>query len=287
MTKNNLDDFAVFILTHGRPDNVITYKTIRNRGYTGPIIVVIDNEDKTRNKYVENFGDEVMIFNKAKAAQTFDEADNFDDRRAIVYARNASFQLANELGIKYFIQLDDDYTSFGFRFDSQLVYNWKSITDLDTVFLHLLNFYIDSGLTSIAIAQGGDFIGGGECNFATSVQTKRKAMNSFICSTDRPFKFIGRINEDVNTYTRLASTGATFLTVNQVSLGQVTTQTNTGGMTELYLDSGTYVKSFYSIIFHPSSIVIREMSSKHSRLHHQIKWDQTVPKIISEAHRKG
>ena len=29
--------------------------------------------------------------------------------RAIVYARNACFDLAKDLGITYFIQLDDDY----------------------------------------------------------------------------------------------------------------------------------------------------------------------------------
>lgn len=39
-------DFVVFILTHGRADSVITDKTLRKCGYTGPIVYVIDNEDK-------------------------------------------------------------------------------------------------------------------------------------------------------------------------------------------------------------------------------------------------
>ena len=29
--------FAVFILTHGSADNVVTYKTLRSDGYTGKI----------------------------------------------------------------------------------------------------------------------------------------------------------------------------------------------------------------------------------------------------------
>ena len=41
-------DFAVFILTHGRPDNVITYNTLKKAGYTGDIYIVIDNEDKLK-----------------------------------------------------------------------------------------------------------------------------------------------------------------------------------------------------------------------------------------------
>ena len=35
------DDFAAFILTHGRADNVITYNTLRKQGYTGKIILLI------------------------------------------------------------------------------------------------------------------------------------------------------------------------------------------------------------------------------------------------------
>lgn len=43
MMKNNC--FVALILTHGRPDNVHTVKTLRKCGYTGDIIIVLDNED--------------------------------------------------------------------------------------------------------------------------------------------------------------------------------------------------------------------------------------------------
>ena len=39
--------FAIFILTHGRPHDVVTFQTLRDCGYTGKIVIVIDNEDKT------------------------------------------------------------------------------------------------------------------------------------------------------------------------------------------------------------------------------------------------
>lgn len=44
-------DFVAFILTHGRADSVITDKTLRKCGYTGPIVYVIDNEDKAAADY--------------------------------------------------------------------------------------------------------------------------------------------------------------------------------------------------------------------------------------------
>ncbi|MCK2620993.1 hypothetical protein MZE52_22450, partial [Escherichia coli] len=44
------DDFCAFILTHGRPDKVLTYRTLRRAGYTGKIFIVVDDEDKTRHQ---------------------------------------------------------------------------------------------------------------------------------------------------------------------------------------------------------------------------------------------
>lgn len=81
---------------------------------------------------------------------------------------------------------------------------------------------------------------------------------------------MGRINEDVNTYTNLGRRGELFMTIGAVQLGQKQTQKNSGGMTELYLDSGTYVKSFYSVMYAPSCVKISLMGASHKRIHHQV-----------------
>ena len=105
--------FVAFILTHGRPDRVLTYEKLRKHGYTGTIYIVCDDEDKTLPEYRKRFGD-VLVFSKSEIAKTFDEGDNFGDRRAIIYARNACFELAQQIGATHFIELDDDYTYFKF-----------------------------------------------------------------------------------------------------------------------------------------------------------------------------
>lgn len=286
--KSELKDFAVFILTHGRPDRVFTYETLRKSGYSGRIFLLVDDLDKTREKYVETFGEEMIVFDKKAIAKTFDQADNFDDMRSIVYARNAAFEVAKKLGVRYFIQLDDDYKWFQYRFGPDFVYRPKGVKSMDRLFAALLRFYKATKIDSIALAQGGDFIGGEESAMAQTIRLKRKCMNSFLCSTDRPFKFVGRINEDVNTYTRLASTGLLLFTTNQVSLEQMQTQTNAGGMTELYRDSGTYVKSFYSVMFQPSSVKVKTLQDReNARLHHSVAWRNTVPMILRETVRKS
>jgi hypothetical protein len=178
--------------------------------------------------------------------------------------------------------MDDDYTYFEYRIYNSENTKPKNIYSLDSVLLALLEFYKQTPFASISMAQGGDFIGGKENKMAKRPTIYRKCMNSFICSTDRPFQFVGRINEDVNTYVKKQSLGLLMGTIPMIALGQKTTQKNKGGMTDLYLDAGTYVKSFYTVMINPSSCFIKPMGDKHKRLHHAIQWDLAVPKIISQ-----
>jgi len=286
------DDFSVFILTHGRADNVITYNVLREQGYTGRIILLVDDEDSQINEYKRRYGDQVVVFPKQKAIEMTDAGDNFSKRNSVVFARNYNFIVAQELGVKYFLQLDDDYKQFRYTFDNDRNYITKqiSIKNLDAVIEAMLNFYIQSPATTIAMSQGGDFIGGEGSKVATlhkEGKFSRKAMNSFFCSTDRSFQFPGRINEDVNAYTELGLKGGLFITASRIRLEQKQTQVSDGGLTDIYLDLGTYVKSFYSVMYCPSAVKIREMGVINRRLHHSVSWKNVAPMILSEEHKHG
>jgi hypothetical protein len=288
-SKNNLgrntsmssilpDTFAVFILTHGRPDNVITYKTLQKCGYTGKLYFIVDDEDKTVDQYKQNFGgDRVIVFDKKAEADKCDEGNNFDERRTITMARNACFGIAEILGITHFMELDDDYYYFGARFDSGA----KKIRSMDLVFDSLLRFYKSTQIQTIAFSQGGDHIGG-----FSGVKLKRKAMNSFLCSTERPFRFVGAMNEDVNTYTTLGSRGIMFLTFTGIQLDQKDTQSQNSGITDMYLRFGTYCKAFTTVMMMPSSVKVSMMNTSSPRIHHSINWKTTVPCIINDNHKK-
>jgi hypothetical protein len=280
-------DFCAFILTHGRADRVYTYDTLKESGYTGKIYIVIDDEDSQRQDYIDRFGDKVLIFSKSEIAKTFDEGDNFGDRRAIIYARNVCFELAKQVSCRYFIQLDDDYMNFYYRFDGSGKYSSIRLRQLDKVLTVLVDYMGSIPALSIAMSQGGDHMGGGEGPNLQTIKTKRKAMNTFICDIEKPFQFIGRINEDVNTYTNLQRRGELFLSIMSVQVNQKQTQSNEGGMTDIYLDSGTYVKSFYSVMYSPSCVKIGELGRiTPRRIHHRVKWNAAAPKIIHEKHKK-
>lgn len=284
------DDFCAVILTHGRPDNVITLPTLRKHGYTGDVVLMVDDEDETLPEYKERYGDQVYVFSKDEAAKKFDEGINAPRHRGVVYARAAVWDAMRDLGYPYFIQLDDDYDYWGYRFRPDQTYHGSLAYDLDTIFEATLEFFINSAFMTVTYAQGGDFIGGSESNTAQTIGTKRKAMNTFFCSLDREFYFPGARNEDVNAYVQLQRRGLPFITLFAISINQAPTQANPGGMTDAYLDEGTYIKSFYSVMRAPSCVTVFPLTDGHGsnapRLHHRVDWNATAPKIVRETHKK-
>lgn len=279
------NNFAVFILTHGRADNVLTYSTLKKCGYNGKIYLVVDNEDKQIKKYQDNFGQEfVKIFDKKSMADNIDEANNFDNRKVIVHARNYCFALAKELGYKYFIQLDDDYYEFIYKFSDTK--GQVLSKDINKIFDLMFDFYNKTDALSICFAQTGDFIGGVDNGKGVYRFAKRKCMNSFFCSTDREFQFIGSINEDVNTYTTLASRGGLFLTIPVFAINQKDSQTQKDGMSDIYKLQGTYIKSFTTVLMQPSNVKVSIMNATHKRIHHSISWKNTTPMIVSQDYKK-
>jgi hypothetical protein len=165
--------------------------------------------------------------------------------------------------------------------------NRKDAKNLDALFASTVEYFASISAVSVAMGQGGDFVGGRHGSFGETLYLKRKVMNSFFCSVDRPFQFVGRMNDDVNTYVALGNRGALFLSYFNAAVEQDQTQHNDGGLTAMYLDLGTYAKSFYTVMYSPSCVTISEMGANHRRIHHRINWDAAVPKIMNERYRKA
>lgn len=282
------DDFGVLILSHGRADNMMTVDTMTGCGYTGKWYIVIDNEDKQADLYYSTFGhDHVVMFDKIEKAKTTDTMDQQEKRNIVLFARNSCHEIAKNLGLKYFLVLDDDYVAFRMRYvNDDGVFTSIYVKDMDSIINETLEFLDTTGAITVAFAQTGDFIGGAGSNVFKNKLT-RKVMNSFFCRTDKPFEFLGRINEDVNMYCTLGSRGELMFTFADISLEQQTTQANHGGLTDSYLDNGTYIKSFYSVMCCPSFVKVAEMGCSDRRIHHLVDWEHGVPKIISSKFKNG
>lgn len=276
-------EFCVFILSHGRPDRVHTVNSLAAAGYTGRIVLVLDNEDSTAERYRENYPDlEIEVFDKAKVHERTDTLDNFPQRNTVLFARNACWDIARKLGVSSFLQLDDDYRGFYLRHGGQRspVKIRSTMNDIFAAFVEVLK---NTRALTLAFSQGGDWIGGSAERGGNHLM--RKAMNSFFCLTDREFSFRGRLNDDVSTYLALGARGELFFTFTQVMLTQEATQSAEGGLTEMYRQFGVYTKAFYSVMAAPSCCRIGTMPDSRGvpgRIHHTINWHKAVPKIVRE-----
>ena len=100
------DDFAAFILSNGRPNNIKTLRALKKGNYTGNWYIICDDLDVTLPEYKKKFKDRVIVFDKRAIAAKIDTGINDnEDMRAIVYARNACFDIAKQLGLTLFLEL--------------------------------------------------------------------------------------------------------------------------------------------------------------------------------------
>ena len=289
------EDFVALILTHGRAERVHTYRSLRKQGYTGRIVIVIDDEDETAPDYHKLFDKDVYMFNKKDAINKVDIGDNFSDSRGVLYARTESFRIAKELGYRYFIMLDDDYIDWTWKIDDKNEWvSHKPIKNLDNIFNCMVDFLSKTPFITVCLGQTGELQGGRGFLIKRGIHKyyKFKAMNTWVCDVEKPFKFFGRVNEDVNLYTYFQRQGNLVITLFNAVIIQKRTQANAGGLTELYLDQGTYVKSFYSVMYAPSCVKVylfkgSQTTKRLGRLHHKVRYNNTVPKIVEQIYQKA
>ena len=280
-------NFAAFIITHDRVDSIHTDSALDACGYTGPVYYVVDDKDPALDAYRRAMpADRLLVFSKDAMEPRIHMADNFPGQKTTLYAREKVFDFAEDLGYTHFILLDDDYSTFSYRLDARGDFcSDIPVKQLDTIFARLCDFLDATPTHCIALAQNGDFIGGAQ-NPAAVPMLKRKAMNTFVCRTDRYFPFHGRFNEDVNMYLKNGRLGRLYFTFMPITVIQSPTQSLAGGLTETYLEYGTYVKSFYSVMHAPSCVKVSVIGQKHQRLHHRIQWRYAVPHIVPPTAKK-
>ena len=281
------NDFVVIILCHCRPYDTTTPATLRKFGYTGDIILLLDDEDPTIDEYRKQYPDlPIEIFSKDELLLRTDIMNSHVNKSCGVYARNVCFEVAEKYGYKYLCEMDDDYVGVPYRYiaDNKL-YRCNEV-NLDKVFDAYIEFLNASeDIEAVAFAEPGDFVGGTGSNLNNKGYI-RKCMGSWIMRASSTTRFLGLMNDDVNAYLINGSRGKIYITYPFIMIDTPATQSVSGGMTEVYKGTGTYTKTFYTVVLCPSFVKIDMFGDKHYRIHHRVKWDNAVPKIVSSRYRK-
>ena len=273
-------DFAVFILTHGRAKTISTYRALRDGGYTGKVYIVIDNEDDQEGLYRQKFGDMVIQFDKRDYLAKTDLGDLDDDRRIGVFARNFIQDEAKRLGYKFHLQLDDDVHGFTYRFPQGDVLRALRCQHLDEVFAGMVEYMKETPITSLSFALSAYNMGG--VNGSINEGMSRKTMTTFLMRADDVQYFNMRMNDDITTSLINGMRGKLYYSYLPVEVEVDKTQVQSGGMTDIYQKNGTYRKSFYSVMCCPSCVKVSAMGITDYRIHHTIKWNSAVPKLLSQ-----
>lgn len=278
------EDFGILILSARRAYNVETWKLLDKLGSTLPRKIVLDDEDPTAEEYVKKFSEEnIIYFSKEEYLQLSDTFTPSSDRprNIVLPARNACFDIAKNLGWQYFIELDDDYTNLETRYVEDGKLKSKTVKSADAVFLAMKKFLEKSGAGVIALAQGGDFIGGVGSRGCKN-KFLRKMMNVYCFRTNSAIRFYGYLNEDLTASVVHGQRGDLILTCTSKEIHQSRTQTRKGGLTEEYCQNGTFAKSMCSVIAAPSAVDISVIKDKYWREHHRVSWRKAAVKIVRE-----
>ena len=139
------DDFAVFILSHGRANECHTVNSLLKAGYSGKYFIIVDDLDDQREEYIKNFGETVVVFDKKAWAEITDTITNPGDLRSPVFARNACYEIAKERGIQFFGEFDDDINAFMYRYADEGHLRGTPVANIDSLFDAMVEYMIGGG----------------------------------------------------------------------------------------------------------------------------------------------
>lgn len=276
-------DFAIFILTHGRPYNQKTLSALHKQGYTGKVYLVVDDEDKTKDEYIKEYGDKVIIFNKDKYVYSTDTGLSVPYRNFAVFARNAIEDLAVQYNLQYFGMFDDDILKFRFRYASDEQLLSLPVQNLDNIIAEYVDYMESCKLACVGFGVSTQYIGGKQCSPVNN--SLRLCYNAYIrCSM---FNVDWSLNmcEDRITSLLCNMRGQVWqqLLFVQIDTAPLYGKVD-GGNSSVYRMLDEFTQVFFPVITNPNNSSI---STYNEHLVIRILGDDSIcPKIIGGKYKK-
>ena len=269
--------YAVFICTHGRPDNQSTLKVLRECGYDGNIYLVLDDEDDTYFYYQKYVDKHIFIsrFSKESAIEMYDSGTDNPIRNTHLYAWNACEELANSQGYDNYIIADDDLTGFRYRYEEDGHLKSLPITkNIDKLFEAYFQYMNTSNISALSVADARNYIGGqAKCGRNMNTMVFRRS--------DKPIEWKSEMYEEMVTSLLAQQTGDFIF---QPTFFQYETKTMAknvkGGMEEIYNSKSIFNRSAYVVMYHPSCV-----SFDNNNTGFRLNKDRAFPKVISASRK--
>lgn len=268
---------AIFICTHGRQDKQITLKALRDAGYTGLIVLVTDDEDKSDYfSFIQNLHDGYLwhhVFNKQKIIDSTNTTNFPPNRKTILYAKNACEQYAKQFSLDCFAICDDDIPGFRYRYIENGSCKSQKITkNMDKIIQSYMEFVVDSDITATSFGMAQFYFAGENC-----FSSKWRVPYTFVFrNTKYRVDWVSDYGEDITTAIECANQGKFMIASPHVQMNLSPMGVGEGGMVELHKD--TFRLSEYGHVWHPVSEQIRYYKDHWMST---IKRDNAFPMLIS------
>ena len=274
---------TVYIISKGRPE-CKTAATLGRIGFPGEWFVVCGNNDETLPEYQARWGGHVLVFDWYEQVKETDPMDGFGFETMASGAcpvRNATAEISRSRGELRHWQLDDDYTGF-YAYDAGRHKNVR---------LDGEGLWRRMG----AVARFAHACGLGNCGFPPSTREvtpdraltfARRVFNAHnLPSGGELFEpWRARMNDDLINAINVWRHGRAELSVRFLAMNMLPTQSEAGGLTDLYRDEGTVRKTAYAVEACPAAVRLTE---RFGRYHHAVDWDCVTPKMVSDRFARG
>ena len=271
----------ILIPSYHRPYNIKTAKYFLKKGWDPKKIhIVIDDEADDRVDYeneTELLGCNLHIFNMAEARARFDYVHRPSvSRRSAGQARNMFYDLLKDLGIDFYLVIDDDTTNYQVR--PYAVYTRSaSGEDLVNVFDAIKEFMLKRKIGVFGLSQTGDMFAVPYLNVL-----RNKVMNTTFINTKYIYRGERGIQDnDTSQFVGIMNEGYfTGSLASGLVLAQTASAKQDGGLTDLYRENKLLNKSLVTPIQFPTAIHAEKQQKNGGRLHHKINARYLYPKIL-------
>lgn len=273
---------TVYIISKGRPQ-CKTAQTLEKMEYPGEWFIVCGNNDETLPEYQDAWGEHVLVFDWYDEVTRTDTLDNFGfDEMAsgACPVRNATARISRERGELRHWQFDDDYTQFK-HVNPELTknVNFKSGREFESWLLALAEFGHRAGLKNIGFPPGSEAYPNRGKTFGSRVFNAHN-----MPSTEELFEpWVSRMNDDTINAINVYRHGGREMSLRCMNMLMPPTQSEKGGLSDIYKLEGTVRKSAYPVLVAP---VAAQLVVRFGRYHHKVNWGKLVPKVLNEKYEK-
>ena len=279
-------NYAVFICTHGRPDKQHTLETLRRCGYTGKIVLVVDDEDDTLTELMlKTYGKaEIVEFRKQHYIDKSDTGTNENQRKCILYAKNFCEDMAKEDGLDAFIIADDDILNFRYRYvDGDKLKSQKITNNMDKVIESYIECMLNCDITATGFGFTQFYFSGSESFSNENMQKYRVPYNFVFRNVKHEVNWMSWFGEDIITSVYYGRLGQIWTAIPYVQQEIVALATADGGMKDIYDGNSTVRLAMQNVMYLPAELKAYLYKDKYMA---SIKRDNAFPKLISSSVKK-